>query len=388
MLSAVKRYKSLVTGALARCFPRTTAYLRDEDERVFRRWPDARPQQVSGRTAKAKGKAKAKKPARKPAAKPRKPAAEGIYAAAQLPIDEAQVQAMRAQVARAVTAGVVNPPSQEQWAMILGRSPVTRVFAGAGSGKSTTLLLRVVFMLCHLGIEPGRLTVISFTNASCAQLREQLIAVLAFWDYPFDAAQARQCVRTFHSAMAMLARDVLVKPVWFEQLADKTATDDEPDNALAATRLRPAQQRLLKQAYQRCYAEQADFRRLVHELLGLPSPADEPKGRRGAVKAPLDGFRLAGELNALPLYEPFMSRPASSRASAFASTGSSPRRCSVRRGSDSSSRRWFCSSAASRTICARRAWSLSMAPSSSSASAWPTARRVSPGRACCRSAIC
>lgn len=305
MLSAVKRYKSLVTGALARCFPRTTAYLRDEDERVFRRWPDARPQQVGGRAAKAKGKAKAKKPARKPAAKPRKPAAEGIYAAAQLPIDEAQVQAMRAQVARAVTAGVVNPPSQEQWAMILGRSPVTRVFAGAGSGKSTTLLLRVVFMLCHLGIEPGRLTVISFTNASCAQLREQLIAVLAFWDYPFDAAQARQCVRTFHSAMAMLARDVLGKPVWFEQLADKTATDDEPDNALAATRLRPAQQRLLKQAYQRCYAEQADFRRLVHELLGLPSPADEPKGRRGAVKAPLDGFRLAGELNALPLYEAF-----------------------------------------------------------------------------------
>ncbi|WP_313025982.1 DEAD/DEAH box helicase [Pseudomonas lopnurensis] len=304
MFSAVKRYTSLVTGALARCFPRTTAYLRDEDERVFRRWPDVGTQQGSGRAAKAKGKTNAKKPARKPAAKRRKPAAEGIYATAQLPIDEAQVQAMRERVAQAVTAGIVNAPSQEQWAMILGRSPVTRIFAGAGSGKSTTLLLRVVFMLCHLGIEPGRLTVISFTNASCAQLREQLIAVLAFWNYPFDAAQARQCVRTFHSAMAVLARDVLDRPVWFEQLDDKHASASEPDNALTATRLRPAQQRLLKQAYQRCYAEDADFRDRVHRLLGLPAPVSA-KGKRAAPKAPLDAFRLAGEFASLPLYEAF-----------------------------------------------------------------------------------
>ncbi|MGV8760065.1 UvrD-helicase domain-containing protein, partial [Pseudomonas aeruginosa] len=67
--------------------------------------------------------------------------------------------------------------------------PLARIFAGAGSGKSTTLVLRVVFMLCHLGVEPQRLTVISFTNASCTQLREQLLRLLAHWQYPFDAAQ-------------------------------------------------------------------------------------------------------------------------------------------------------------------------------------------------------
>ncbi|MFX5756225.1 UvrD-helicase domain-containing protein, partial [Acinetobacter baumannii] len=94
---------------------------------------------------------------------------------------------------QAVTLGVVSPPSEEQWAMILCRQPLARIFAGAGSGKSTTLVLRVVFMLCHLGVEPQRLTVISFTNASCTQLREQLLRLLAHWQYPFDAAQARQC---------------------------------------------------------------------------------------------------------------------------------------------------------------------------------------------------
>ena len=213
---------------------------------------------------------------------------------------------MRERVEQAVAAGIVSAPSEEQWAMILGRSPLTRIFAGAGSGKSTTLLLRVVFMLCHLGIEPGRLTVISFTNASCGQLREQLLRVLAFWQFPFDERQARQCVRTFHSAMAQLAREVLGTAQWFEQLDDKAAAGDEPDNPLANARLRPAQQRLLKQAYQRCYAEQPDFREQVHRLLDLPGPAVEPaKGRRAAPKAPEKPFSLAGEFAALPLYEAF-----------------------------------------------------------------------------------
>lgn len=307
MLSAVKRYKSLVARVLQRCFPRTSAHLRDEDELLFRRWRTA--QGKAPKAVKGQGKSKGKtKPAgtKRATEKPRKPAVQGIYAAAQLKVEDAQVQAMRDRVRQAVAAGIISAPSEEQWAMILSRSPVTRIFAGAGSGKSTTLLLRVVFMLCHMGIEPGRLTVISFTNASCAQLREQLVRVLGFWQVPFDAQQARQCVRTFHSAMAQLAREVLARPVWFEQLDDKAAAADEPDNPLATARLRPAQVRLLKQAYQQCYAEQATFRELVHRLLDLPAPPTESEqGKRAAPKAPGDTFTLAGEFTPLPLYEAF-----------------------------------------------------------------------------------
>ncbi|HEP8872077.1 TPA: ATP-dependent helicase, partial [Pseudomonas aeruginosa] len=163
--------------------------------------------------------------------------------------------------------------------MILCRQPLARIFAGAGSGKSTTLVLRVVFMLCHLGVEPQRLTVISFTNASCTQLREQLLRLLAHWQYPFDAAQARHCVRTFHSALGSLAREVLGNPRWFEQLDDRDPAA-EPDNPLAAGRLRPAQQRLLKQAYQQCYAESPAFRAKIHKLLELPPPAEPEEGAR------------------------------------------------------------------------------------------------------------
>ena len=81
----------------------------------------------------------------------------------------------------------------------VAKGEVLVVIGPSGSGKSTTLVLRVVFMLCHVGIAPSQLTVISFTNASCAQLREQLLKLLAFWGYDFSANQARQCVRTLGS---------------------------------------------------------------------------------------------------------------------------------------------------------------------------------------------
>lgn len=323
MLSAVKRYKLLLSGALARCFPRTSAYVQSEEDLVLRRWPSATPKpctkqdgkQSAKRAGKQAGRVSSKKSGRlpkqqedepgkpsKPRVKSRQPS-DGIYGPAKMLVDGSQAQAMRLRVGRAVEAGVICAPSEEQWAMILSDSPVTRIFAGAGSGKSTTLVLRVVFMLCHMGISPERLTVISFTNASCAQLREQLVRVLGFWNFDFDPASARQCVRTFHSAMAVLAKEVLGKPVWFEQMDEKGASATELDNPLTASRLRPAQQRLLKQAYQDCYTEDEAFRGLVHELLQLPAPSNANGAR--VPRAPLDAFKMTGEFTPMPLFEAF-----------------------------------------------------------------------------------
>ncbi|MDP3815027.1 ATP-dependent helicase [Pseudomonas sp.] len=325
MLSAVERYKRLISGALARYFPHTTAYLRAEREATVQKkvsgalfnvaqqrpagWPPGMAGHKKPVVRSNKGAATARKTKASTAKQPAKPRAkaaratnQGIYGPGLMAVEAAQIQAMRAQVSQAVAAGVISAPSEEQWAMILGSHPLTRIFAGAGSGKSTTLVLRLVFMLCHLGIQPDRLTVISFTNASCAQLREQLLKVLVFFHYPFDAAQARQCVRTFHSAMGLMAKALLNNPRWFEQLDDKDAANRELDNPLTAARLRPAQQRLLKQAYQQCYAEEPGFRERVHRLLGLPLPASD--GTR-VPKAPLDGFKLKGEFSAVPLYEAF-----------------------------------------------------------------------------------
>lgn len=285
MLSAVARYKQLLSSALARYFPRTTAYLRAEREA-------AQPRKPVRKQSKKKSTANKKASARKSASS--KPGPAGIYPATRLKIDDAQVQAMRERVSQAVNAGLIGAPSDEQWAMILCRAPLARIFAGAGSGKSSTLVLRVVFLLCHLEVDPRRLTVISFTNASCHELRERLQRLLDFWHYPHDA---RQCVRTFHAAMATLAKESLGNPRWFEQLDEP---NDEPDNPLTGARLRPAQQRLIKQAYQNAYADDARFRALTHRLLKLPAPEEPPQGK---AKAPLDACKLPGEFAALPLFE-------------------------------------------------------------------------------------
>lgn len=298
MPSAVQRYKRLLSAALARYFPHTTAYLRAEREAAVQL---KKPAPRAKKTA-SKGQSAGAKPSANPRRAASKPRTQGIYGPAMLTVEAAQAQAMREQVARAVTAGLLSAPSDEQWAMILSNHPLTRIFAGAGSGKSTTLVLRVVFMFCHLGIKPEQLTVISFTNASCAELREQLLKVLGFFNYPFDAAQARQSVRTFHSAMGSVAKSLLNNPRWFEQLDDPQAASRELDNPLSAGRLRPAQQRLLKLAYQQCYAEQLEFRQRVHSLLQLPLPPAESKR---LPKAPLDAYKLSGEFSAAPLYEAF-----------------------------------------------------------------------------------
>ncbi|WP_179538200.1 MULTISPECIES: UvrD-helicase domain-containing protein [Pseudomonadaceae] len=296
------RYKLLLSTTLARYFPRTAAYLEAEKHAAAERLKAA--PKAKGKTTSAK-KAAAPKRAGKGASsatkKPVRRTSAGIYSAAAMKISSAQEQAMRDTVARAVAVGVVGAPSDEQWAMILGRAPLTRIFAGAGSGKSTTLVLRVVFMLCHLNIEPERLTVISFTNASCVELRERLLKVLGFWSSPVDERAVQQCVRTFHSAMGVLARQVLGNPGWFEQLGDRQASPSEPDNPLAGGRLGAAQGRLLKEVYQACYAESPAFRSQVHALLGSPAP-DEQKP---LPKAPMQPFRLAGELHAAPLFEVF-----------------------------------------------------------------------------------
>ncbi|MED5089548.1 DNA helicase UvrD, partial [Pseudomonas aeruginosa] len=100
MLSAVRRYKSMLSSALARCFPRTTAYLQAEREA---REALLQPAKARSRKNAAKAPAKAAGKPAKGAVRgtPRKPAAasqgapQGIYPAAALKVDESQERTMR-----------------------------------------------------------------------------------------------------------------------------------------------------------------------------------------------------------------------------------------------------------------------------------------------------
>ena len=67
MLSAVRRYKSMLSSALARCFPRTTAYLQAEREA----------REALLQPAKARSRKNAAKAPAKAAGKPAKGAVRG-----------------------------------------------------------------------------------------------------------------------------------------------------------------------------------------------------------------------------------------------------------------------------------------------------------------------
>ncbi|MFC6949659.1 UvrD-helicase domain-containing protein [Paraburkholderia dipogonis] len=125
---------------------------------------------------------------------------------------------MRREVELAVTQKKVPAPTDKQWEMIVSKHPATCVIAGAGSGKSTTLVLRVAFMLKHLRIRKEEITVVSFTRASCDELRETLMKVLPHWEIELDDDEAKRLVRTFHSTLFRVAKTVFLGVGFFENL--------------------------------------------------------------------------------------------------------------------------------------------------------------------------
>lgn len=185
-----------------------------------------------------------------PAPKPVDPGLYGPFPFVVGPVEAA----MRAEVAAAVKAKVVSPPTDEQWDMILADHPATCISAGAGSGKSTTLVLRVVFMLVHLQIPEEQLTVISFTKASCADLCRSLVKVMRHWGRNVDETWAERRVRTFHSVLWGLASVPFPGREFFDfydggKAADAPVDEFSVDNPIGGSKLNDAQSDVLREAY-------------------------------------------------------------------------------------------------------------------------------------------
>jgi len=214
-----------------------------------------------------------------------------LYGPDRFPVTPQMITAMRQEVAKAVDLGLIAAPTPPQWEMILTDHPATCVAAGAGSGKSTTLILRVVFMICHLKIEPQTITVVSFTNPSCKELREKLLAILSIEQWkarlrPQDADAlgmiVSQMVRTFHSALSKIARLEFPGAKWFDVLKDEETEEADildtvdVDNPFAsATKLSNKQVELLKEAYRITFRENENFRKAVIQLIRIECQRDE-----------------------------------------------------------------------------------------------------------------
>lgn len=187
-------------------------------------------------------------------------------------------------------------PTPSQWRMILSKTPATVVVAGAGSGKSTTLILRILLLHHYLGFELDALTVVTFTNMSRRDFIKKLRNTFLLWEMDLDQAQAERLVRTFHSMILGFTK-VIVKEqklLAFEFL-DGNKISDAPDDVDVNPldfEVGNNQRDLLNQCYKDLCDRNSKFRELMSQIflstvmLKRLSPDDEKAKRRsGARKA-------------------------------------------------------------------------------------------------------
>ncbi|MGX9864025.1 UvrD-helicase domain-containing protein [Pseudomonas moraviensis] len=184
-----------------------------------------------------------------------------------LPLTAELKKRMKADVARLLPAHA--QPSAAQWKMIFSDTPSTSVVAGAGAGKSTTLVLRILLLSHYLGFELDSMTVVTFTRESRKDFINKLIEIFTLWGQPLNLKQARELVRTFHSRILPMVRSLpgCERLQAFENLSDRPqSSTEEVDSNPFDLRINDAQRQQLNACYHRLFNEDERFRRLIQPL--------------------------------------------------------------------------------------------------------------------------
>lgn len=213
-------------------------------------------------------------PQRAPATAPPVPRVDPVEEEARKQRESArrQRQADKADMEARLLQGGKMLPTPIQWEIILASDPLVRVVAGAGSGKSSTLVLRVLYLHHYLKRPWEEITVVTFTRNSRKDFIEKLGKMASLWGAPPDQEQLDAVVRTFHSALFAFARQNGANPMVLD-LAKKeeskgAAGDENPfpplsfevDSELAL---------LLNQVGAKLMVENAVFRSSVMQLYDL-----------------------------------------------------------------------------------------------------------------------
>lgn len=184
-----------------------------------------------------------------------------------LPLTAELKKRMKADVARLLPEHA--QPSTAQWKMIFSETPSTSVVAGAGAGKSTTLVLRILLLNHYLGFELDSMTVVTFTRESRKDFINKLIELFALWGLALNLRQARELVRTFHSRILPMVRSLpgFERLQAFENLSNRPqGADEEVDSNPFDLRINDAQRQQLNACYHRLFNEDERFRQLIQPL--------------------------------------------------------------------------------------------------------------------------
>lgn len=184
-----------------------------------------------------------------------------------LPLSAELKKRMKADVARLLPGHA--QPSVAQWKMIFSETPSTSVIAGAGAGKSTTLVLRILLLAHYLGFELDSMTVVTFTRESRKDFINKLIELFALWGRALSQKDARDLVRTFHSRILPMVRSLpgFERLQAFENLSHRAqGVDEDVDSNPFDLRINDAQRQQLNACYHRLYKEDPRFAQLIQPL--------------------------------------------------------------------------------------------------------------------------
>jgi superfamily I DNA/RNA helicase len=200
-----------------------------------------------------------------------------------LPLSAELKKRFKADVAQRLPAQA--QPSAAQWKLIFSDTPSTCVVAGAGAGKSTSLVLRILLLRHYLGFELDAMTVVTFTRESRRDFIQRLVQVFALWQLNLSPAQGRELVRTFHSRILPLVRSL---PGFSQVRAFETLGSDLPVGSEASAdsnpfdlRLNDAQRQQLNLCYHQLLSSNPRFAEQVatlrqEALLLKPLDPDHP----------------------------------------------------------------------------------------------------------------
>lgn len=166
-------------------------------------------------------------------------------------------------------------PTEEQWRVLLASTPLTQVHGGAGTGKSRTLLLRILVLHHYLAIPLDEIQLLTAGREMRLEAAKSLRTVFASFGIAVSEEDTLRVVGTAGSVMAKQARSIpgLEHIATFESLSttsQETAalTDGRPfDNTLTLH-----QRAVASECFKELYAQGGRFQDLVH-LLWLDSLA-------------------------------------------------------------------------------------------------------------------
>ena len=183
-----------------------------------------------------------------------------LIPSSELPFTDEMIQISRTELIQ-ITKTV--QPTETQWQIILCKQRNTRIIAGAGSGKTTTMILRIIVLRYYLDIPWKEITVFSFTNKSVNDFRKKLIDITSNFGKPIKEKEATNVVTTFHAKILKFHRndvDTNDNQI-FDQFGDKDTTD-----IFLKSKLTIQQNNYLRRCYEELYEANEKFKRKIKNI--------------------------------------------------------------------------------------------------------------------------